>query len=175
MSAVELNLDRLERGRSALSFDTELVREPLDDEEAASSVLVGGELPVDDMDQRILVHGTFAVRQGAQCDRCNREFELVTQAELEVMILRNPSRGDEVEDARDAWVIHQQGGIVSLDRALLEAVSLAEPQKFLCRDDCKGLCPNCGADWNEKSCECTQDEFDSRWAALEKLREKDPS
>jgi uncharacterized protein len=139
-----------------------------------AKVAVVGELAVDDMDQRILVHGSFQSRQSVVCDRCSREFELEIPAELEVMILRNPSRGDEVEEAEDAWIIHQQRGIVPLDLALLEAVNLAEPQKLLCREDCKGLCPSCGVDWNETSCECTHDEVDSRWAALEKLKEEDP-
>ncbi len=174
MSAVELNLDRLERGRSVLSFDTELVCEAPEDPEQGTKVAVAGELVVDDMDQRILVHGSLQARQSVKCDRCNRDFELATPAELELMILRNPSRGEEVEDAQDAWTIHQQRGPVSLDEALLEAVNLAEPQKLLCREDCKGLCPECGVDWNETSCECTHDEIDSRWAALEKLKDEDP-
>lgn len=174
MSAVELNLDRLERGRSVLSFDTELACESPEGAEMGAKVAVVGELAVDDMDQRILVHGSFQSRQKTVCDRCNREFELEIPAELEVMILRNPSRGDEVEDAEDAWIIHQQRGVVPLDEALLEAVNLAEPQKLLCREDCKGLCPSCGVDWNETSCECTHDEVDSRWAALEKLKEENP-
>jgi len=174
LSAVELNLDRLERGRSVLSFDTELVREAPESSELGVRVAVVGELAVDDMDQRILVHGAFQARQSTVCDRCNRNFELVTPAELELMILRNPSRGGEVEDTEDAWIIQQQRGIISLDLALLEAVNLAEPQKLLCREDCKGLCPTCGVDWNETSCECTHDEVDSRWAALEKLKDEDP-
>jgi uncharacterized protein len=174
LSAVELNLDRLERGRSVLSFDTELACESSEGAEMGAKVAVVGELAVDDMDQRILVHGSFQSRQSAECDRCNREFELEIPAELELMILRNPSRGDELEDAEDAWIIHQQRGVVPLDGALLEAVNLAEPQKLLCREDCKGLCPSCGVDWNETSCECTHDEVDSRWAALEKLKEENP-
>jgi uncharacterized protein len=51
-------------------------------------------------------------------------------------------------------------------------VAEALPMSVLCRDDCAGLCPRCGADLNEGSCDCTDDEMDPRWAALEALRMK---
>jgi len=130
---------------------------------------------VDAMDQRIVVHGEFAAIHTVACDRCARVFQIATEPELDVMILRNPTRGDDPEDRDDAWVIQQQGGVVDLDDSLLEAVVLAEPQKVLCREKCKGLCPRCGVDWNERECDCPTEELDSRWAALEALKREDPS
>jgi uncharacterized protein len=44
------------------------------------------------------------------------------------------------------------------------------PGYALCRDDCKGLCPTCGAELNLGDCGCVTTEADSRWAALHKLR-----
>ncbi len=172
MIAVELILERLARGRSRLPLDAELQREDPSEEGETIEVRLSGELTVDDMDQRILVHGSFEARQMVHCDRCAREFELVTTPEIEVMILKNPTRGEDPQDeGGDAWVIHQRSGVVSLDEPLLEAVILADPQKILCRDDCKGLCPRCGCDLNVSSCDCVIEELDPRWSALKELKE----
>ncbi len=43
---------------------------------------------------------------------------------------------------------------------------LALPIRFLCREDCKGLCPNCGQNLNEAACSCDNEEIDPRLAAL---------
>lgn len=171
---IELNLERLELGRSALELDAELVREDPGYEDGQLRARIRGELVVDAMDQRVVVHGSFAASHTVECDRCAKPFLLETEPELEVMILRNPGRAELPEDQDDAWVIHQQGGVVDLDESLLEAVVLAEPQKILCREDCKGLCPRCGIDRNESECDCPTEELDSRWAALEKLKREDP-
>jgi len=171
---VELNLDRLELGRSTLELDAELVREDPESESDALRATISGELTVDAMDQRIVVHGDFMAKHTVRCDRCADPFWLETEPEIELMILRNPTRGDEPEDQDDTWVIHQRSGPVDLDESLLEAILLAEPQKILCREDCQGLCPRCGTNWNERRCDCSTEEIDSRWAVLEKLKLEDP-
>ena len=45
--------------------------------------------------------------------------------------------------------------------------------KYLCSEDCKGLCQHCGADLNEGDCGCSQENIDPRWAALVDIIEKD--
>ena len=45
--------------------------------------------------------------------------------------------------------------------------------KYLCSEDCKGLCQHCGADLNEGDCGCSQENIDPRWAALVDIMEKD--
>jgi uncharacterized protein len=170
---VELNLDRLELGRSSLPLDADLARDERDADLPPLEVHVRGELTVDAMEQRVVVRGAFEAAQSAVCDRCAREFELRTRPEIEMMILRNPSRGeDPQEEEEDAWVVHQSRGVVELDEPLLEAVVLSLPQKTLCREDCRGLCPRCGQDLNEGSCQCPTESPDPRWAALEKLRDE---
>ena len=175
---VELNLDRLELGRSTLPLDADLKRDDPDSDLPPLEVHVHGELTVDAMEQRVLVRGDFQAEQPATCDRCARPFVLGTRPEIEMMILRNPSRGEDPQDEEeDAWVVHQTRGVVELDEPLVEAVVLSLPQKMLCREECRGLCPRCGQDLNDGSCRCPKESHDSRWAALEKLRddeEQDP-
>ena len=53
-----------------------------------------------------------------------------------------------------------------------DSIALALPEQILCRDDCAGLCPTCGKNLNEEPHEHEQQVADSRWSALEALREK---
>jgi uncharacterized protein len=55
---------------------------------------------------------------------------------------------------------------------LQEQVLLALPLKIVCRDDCKGLCPQCGKNLNEGPCACVVQVEDPRWAALKEIRNK---
>jgi len=59
--------------------------------------------------------------------------------------------------------------VLDLEPLVRDAVRLELPGAPLCRDDCAGLCPNCGVDHNETACDCVVDETDSRWAALRSL------
>ena len=72
----------------------------------------------------------------------------------------------------------EEGGVFALDpnaaaldltRPLREEWLLAMPQYVVCRDDCRGLCPVCGADLNEFDCGCTLDRADPRWDALREM------
>ena len=55
---------------------------------------------------------------------------------------------------------------IDLEPMVHDAVLLELPQAPLCRPDCRGLCPTCGADLNAQSCDCDQNPIDPRWEAL---------
>jgi uncharacterized protein len=62
---------------------------------------------------------------------------------------------------------------IDLNELLREQCYLALPMKPLCRDDCKGLCPQCGMNWNTGTCTCTPEWEDPRLAALKGLAKKE--
>ena len=76
-----------------------------------------------------------------------------------------------VTDA-EAEIGYYQGEGLLLEDALREQVLLSVPLKVLCREDCKGLCPNCGRNRNAEPCSCHQPLEDPRWEALKEIREK---
>lgn len=57
-----------------------------------------------------------------------------------------------------------------LEDVLREQVLLTLPPRTLCREDCKGLCPRCGQNWNTQACNCDSQSADPRWSALGELR-----
>ena len=63
--------------------------------------------------------------------------------------------------------------MVDLGEAIREYALLALPMQPLCRPDCLGICPNCGADRNVEACGCQIEDADERFAALKALLEKD--
>jgi uncharacterized protein len=78
----------------------------------------------------------------------------------------NPDGADEL---RTPYVDDDKLDLAAWSR---DAVALALPDKILCRADCAGLCPVCGKDLNDEPHTHEDTPTDSRWAALESLREQ---
>jgi uncharacterized protein len=65
-----------------------------------------------------------------------------------------------------------RGSEIDLGGLIQELIALAFPVQPLCREDCRGLCPQCGADRNAESCGCSEVRPDSPFAALRALRDR---
>ena len=99
------------------------------------------------------------------CDRCAKPFQrekTVDHGTLLAFELANGESDDIVELDRD-------GGL-ELDELMREVFLLEMDTKNLCSQDCRGLCPGCGADLNVETCRCKR-EIDPRWAKLSQLLE----
>jgi uncharacterized protein len=79
--------------------------------------------------------------------------------------------GDELT-AEDLDVLYYDDFVVPFDPLIEEQLQLELPMKALCRDDCRGLCPQCGADRNEAPCDCAPP-MDERWKSLKTILEHD--
>ena len=103
------------------------------------------------------------------CDRCAKPFEREKTVEYDTLLafeLANGENDDIVELDRD-------GGL-ELDELMQEVFLLEMDTKNLCSQDCKGLCPGCGADLNVEECRCKR-EADPRLAVLAQLLEPEES
>ena len=63
-----------------------------------------------------------------------------------------------------------EGDVIDFRDAVQEQVIMAIPMQPLCREDCRGLCPGCGANLNLEKCRCRPDDVDPRLAILKKLK-----
>ncbi len=93
------------------------------------------------------------------CDRCAEEITLDYELPVEHGLVRNLS-----DEENDDYIVVEDMRL-NAEELTLEDIYLSVPSKFLCSDDCKGLCMQCGANLNEGSCGCRK-ELDPRWAAL---------
>jgi uncharacterized protein len=103
----------------------------------------------------------------ASCRRCLTETS--QQVRDEVHLLYVEEGDEEVADDPDAYRLPRRALSVDLRAAVREQWLLAAPKFVLCREDCKGLCPRCGADWNAGPCACPP-ETDTRWEVLRTVR-----
>ena len=98
------------------------------------------------------------------CDRCGEEFESIKETELNAVLVEE-NTGDDPE----LFVLQDDG--IDLDELLSTLFVLDMETKFLCREDCKGLCPTCGKNLNLGPCGCRKT-IDPRFAVLEQLLDK---
>jgi uncharacterized protein len=107
------------------------------------------------------------------CDRCNSAYvgSIVTDFEL-VYFLNAGGSDAEIPDDDEVEVIPPYEDKIDLTSDIYEYANLALPMKKVCREDCKGICPQCGLNLNESSCDCKQDTIDDRWKPLLELKNK---
>jgi uncharacterized protein len=107
------------------------------------------------------------------CGRCTRTFKRPLEVELMVFSDRRGSDDESTsrELEREGQLVYHDGTSLDITDAVREAIILSLPISPICREDCKGLCPGCGADLNEEPCRCTEEKADPRWSALKGLKD----
>ena len=70
------------------------------------------------------------------------------------------------EDEEDEDIIYYNNDILDIEKHILMEVLSSLPMKTLCKENCKGLCPECGTNFNEKSCDCIVENIDPRFEKL---------
>ena len=123
--------------------------------------------------QGILLNATLRVQSISECDRCLVGIEQVSAIDLEEECYPtiDPSTGRRTYPPDTAeGVIHvDTNQMLDLTEVLRQYILTNEPLKALCRQDCKGICPECGADLNDAECICDREPVDPRWGALTDL------
>ena len=115
-------------------------------------------------DLSLHVRGHLSLKTSGPCARCladtplnvDQELDLFFLPESKAMAEHDDEEGAELQD-RDLVVTFYKGDILDLGGVVREQILLAQPMKRLCREDCKGVCPNCGADRNLTNCGCPKE------------------
>lgn len=108
----------------------------------------------------IVARGTIAAAWAGDCARCLRPVGGPLIVGVDELFEPDPVAGE-------TYVLEQD--VIDLEPLLRDAIVPELPTAPLCRPDCAGLCPQCGADRNETACDCRPDDLDPRWAALRSL------
>ena len=143
--------------------------------EKNSELSAGIEIAVSRKDaESIAVEGELRGSRKVGCDRCGEPVEQRLQRSFSYLAT---TRKEEISDLQDIEVkeedfntLYLEGPVIDLGDIFYEQACLAMPVKTLCKDDCKGICPECGVVLNRSVCSCTPGKKDSPFAVLGKLR-----
>jgi uncharacterized protein len=162
--ALEERFDQLEAPGEAVKF--------------SQPVRVGG--TVTNTGKCLVVQGKISAGAELTCDRCLAEFpqELTVPFEAEFFRQGAEAGGGRPGEARESLRREEEafladnghlfrGEDLELTEAIRQELSLALPIQRLCREDCAGLCPVCGANLNATTCTCERPVLDPRLAALQ--------
>ena len=118
------------------------------------------------------IKGHFEYSAKAPCSRCLREVPLSSSArfDLQFQPASEAPAIDEVEvSPESSEIVYYDADTLTLETLVIQQMYLEVPEKILCREDCLGLCPRCGANLNDGPCGCPP-ESDPRWGALSKFK-----
>lgn len=139
---------------------------PVDEELESGEGRIVGSVRLMRTVKGVWVSAEMSTEARCACSRCLKEFRQIIEVAFEEEAFHTsdgPSGGQAeaptIDDKR----------ILDLTEALEQYIYLAVPVKPICRKDCQGICPQCGADLNETKCVCDHDARDSRWAELLKM------
>jgi uncharacterized protein len=143
-----------------------------------ASVPAGSELVLDlrleSVMEGVLVSGTVDATMSGECGRCLDPVSAPLQVEIQELYSypdsgpygsRSGGRSDD-----DDEIPSLVDDLIDLEPVLRDALVLALPMSPLCREDCPGLCPDCGEQLAELPEDHSHDAVDPRWAALAGLR-----
>ncbi len=117
----------------------------------------------------VVVRGRVAGEFRLECRRCLEPVVAGIDEELGLLFRAGDVDAEEPEDVLPL----PDTATLDLGPAVREQVLVAVPKYVICREDCRGLCPKCGTNLNEGTCECTTEEVDERWAPLRRLKRED--
>ena len=136
------------------------------------------DLRLESVVEGVLVSGTATMPVHAECARCLEPVAWDEVADIQELFVYEPqdARGHRVEVAQAEGEEDAppsiEGDLIDLEPTVRDAVVLRLPMAPTCRDDCAGLCPECGARLDDHPGH-GHETTDPRWAALSALRDKD--
>jgi len=178
---MEFKVSELER--EPIEFDIELAPGAVDfgdEAEQAGPLAAAGRAEVihehrgpKEIVPDIRLRGRYAGKFQVPCARCVEPVEIPLEAEFDLIFRPagvDADGGERSISAPETEIGYYQEDSLALEDVLREQVLLSLPVRTLCKPDCKGLCPRCGANRNSQPCNCEEGPSDPRWEALAGLR-----
>lgn len=122
----------------------------------------------------VYVEGSLDTVIETDCSLCLEKTHIPVSSRFHYTFM--PRRGDVEEEkeltAEDMDVEYYEEETIDLDPVILEQIVLQIPMRVVCRETCRGLCPQCGINLNTSSCTCSSNKFDERLSVLKDLKLK---
>ncbi len=122
-------------------------------------------------DQKLEIEGVVRLTVSIPCDRCLEEVPTVFDLRIQRKLDMKQSEEDRIKDLDESNFITQTE--LDVDQLVYNEVLIEWPLKVLCKEDCKGICSQCGANLNFGTCSCEHEErLDPRMAAISDIFSK---
>ena len=115
------------------------------------------------VDDSVSLVGSLKYKFSDECARCLKEFDNIVETNFNAIIVqKEDTESDEIQ-------LVTTDGNIKMDETIKQLIHLSMPMKSLCDKDCKGICPNCGANLNMENCQCENNTIDPRFSKLKDL------
>ena len=171
---LSLNLNRIRTAEER--FEQVYAREQFggdDDFRVAEPIALAFDIFKDKQQFRLI--GNVKTTLELACSRCLEPYTLPIDQRFDLRYqphAQNTGEGEREIEEDDLTTAFYENDEIDLGQLMREQFYLALPMKPLCSDDCKGLCPVCGANLNRDACDCSRSWEDPRLAALKEFRTK---
>lgn len=118
------------------------------------------------------LRGIVTAHVELQCTRCGEPLTKQLEIPFEDVFVDASEEPSEDEHEIGGEALDEQlveSSEIDLTEIVREQILLDLPEQVFCKEDCRGLCAECGANLNEKDCDCGEKDIDPRWAALKNL------
>jgi uncharacterized protein len=132
------------------------------------------DLEIHKLTDHVRVTGNIQAAIQIACHRCLEIYSLPLEQQVDAFLVkteRKEASEDDVElEAEELEYEFFDGDVIDIDLLVAEQIFLALPLKALCAEECKGICPRCGANLNTEACNCPKNKKTSPFAGLSSVK-----
>ncbi|MFC1554589.1 DUF177 domain-containing protein [candidate division KSB1 bacterium] len=104
-----------------------------------------------------------------ECDLCLEDYISLYEVKTVLVYTEDPNLDPENEQD-DLFFLPKGQDVIDLTKDIKQNLQLNIPMKKICKENCKGLCSECGINLNNKKCDCLKEIIDPRWDALKEIQ-----
>ena len=169
---MEIDLREVQEGSNVFRFDETPEELHIGAEDLQFVGPIHSQVTVRKFGESLSASGDTGFRLRLACVRCLEPFELDLSSHYSfVLQTGRPERFESDHDDSMVWLDDDRGKI-DLGKEVKDYVLLEVPMDAACREACAGLCPSCGENLNNLSCDCKTETIDPRWEALRALKDE---
>lgn len=161
-----INVATLGEGQSKFEADV-----PVEDIDLADSNEFNNPIHVlhdiNKVGDEIFIKSSLSTKVDLICDVCLDDFATDVNEQVDIILTKDTDLVEREEE--DVYLYSDAAPKIDITDSVRQTLLLAIPFKKVCREDCKGLCPQCGVNLNHEQCSCTHERIDPRWSGLKNI------
>jgi uncharacterized protein len=172
---MKINIKDLVSEFTEFTFTVPVAEFDFSPEEAILKEAVHVDVKVEKLRKDILLQGNVKGQLELECSRCLNHFLVPVNESFQLIFQPFSPRTTEEEIElvkQDLDVAFYKDDIIDLTEIVREQILLSIPMIAVCDQSCRGLCPHCGQNLNQKTCQCVTETIDPRWHKLQDMAKK---